>query len=148
MAYKAQYGGLKFAERIEALDFYFLVGLNLKKIIDKLGEGLQPGGIPNAEKLISFYLLTKNYENIITMFLPKEYWKAKERIFPQIPPMDFAWKDIKKNLKFFDSVSQWFQLIHTFAYNEGVLKLRRPYVPDEPGEVYKDGFVPDDYKKS
>lgn len=148
MAGKTSYGGPKFAERLEALDFYFLVGLNLKKIIDKLGEGLVPGGSPNAEKLISFYLLTKNYENIITMFLPKEYWKEKDKIFPQIPGISATWADIDKNLHFFDSVSKWFQLIHTFAYNEGVLKIRRPYVPDEVGEVYKDGFVPDDYKKS
>ena len=133
----------KFTERIEGIDFYFLIAKNLDKMSDILKSGLEPGGIPNGEKLLAFYMSTKFYENMITMFLKEDYWRKKEELFAKIPVIDKAFGDAKSNIDFFNRVSEWFQLIHINAYNEGILKIQRPIRPDKKGPVYKNGFKPD-----
>ena len=133
----------KFTERIEGIDFYFLIAKNLDKMSDILKAGLEPGGIPNGVKLLSFFMSVKFYECMITMFLNEDYWRKKEEIFSKIPEADKAFADAKSNIDYFNNVSEWFQLIHTYAYSEGILKIQRPIRPDKKGAVYKNGFKPD-----
>ena len=132
----------RFAENVQSLDFYFLIAKHIDRMSESLVGGLNPGGAPNSEKLIAYYMQTKHYENMVTMFLPKYYWDRKAEIMPEIPDISWTWKDVVRNLEFFDKVSQWFQILHLTSYNEGVLKIKRPYKVDEAGKVFKDGFKP------
>jgi hypothetical protein len=138
----------KYTERSGAIDFYFLVAEHLRNISDGLKIGLETTSTKNTVSLMSYFMQVKHYENMITMFLPEYYWNKKKEIFPNIPPISSTWTGIDKNMEFFEEVSKWFQLIHTTAYNEGVLKIKRPIRPDKAGKVYKNGFQPADYNKS
>lgn len=93
--------------------------------------------------LISYYLMVQHYENLVTMFMPKEYWDKKDEIFHNIPSISSTWKDIHKNLIFFQKVSDWFQLLHIFSYNEGILKITRPYKEEEAGPTWLNGYNPE-----
>lgn len=135
----------KFTEKSEAIDFYFLVAKHLDRMSEMLKEGFDAGGAANAAKLIGYFTMTKHYENSITMFLPKYYWQKKREILPTIPDISWTWQNILKNLEFFDKISDWFQLVHTTAYNEGVLKIKRPYKPDDVDVKYKDGYIAKNY---
>ena len=136
---------LKYAESTGAIDFYFLVAQHLQNISDGLKVGLETTPDKNTVGLVSYFMQVKHYENMITMFLPECYWQKKKEVFPKIPPIAATWAGINRNLEFFEAVSNWFQLIHTTAYNEGVLKIKRPIRTDKPRPVYKNGFIPKDY---
>ena len=138
----------KYTERSGAIDFYFLVAQHLQNISDGMKVGLDTTSTKNTVLLMSYFMQVKHYESMITMFLPKYYWDKKKEIFPKIPPISATWEGIDMNMKFFEAVSEWFQLIHIAAYNEGVLKIKRPIKPDKAGPVYKDGFKPKDYNKA
>lgn len=132
----------RFAERLEALDFYFLVAKHLDRMSEGLKEGLDPGGTPNSSKLIAYYMQVQHYENLVTTFLPEYYWKKKKEILPTIPNITWTWSNVIQNLRFFDKISLWLQLLQVTCTNEGVLKIKTPYKVSDELEVYKDGFKP------
>ncbi len=140
-------GETKYAERNDAIDFYFLIAKHLDRMSETLRPGLETDPNKNTGNLIAYYMATAHYENMITMFLPNYYWEKKKNIFPKIPPVSDTWGDVYGCLNFFEAVNQWFQLIHTTAYNEGVLKIRRPYKKEEAGAVYKNGYKPSEIEE-
>lgn len=114
-----------YSTKQEGIDYYFLIVRHIDRMSEGLKEGLDVGKI-NTKTLVGYYQQVIHLESLLTPFLNKKYYEQKAKWSKKIPSYEQTWSsELKDQVEYFKSISNILQLLIIWAYNNGVLKIKR-----------------------
>lgn len=114
-----------YSTKQEGIDYYFLIVRHIDRMSEGLKEGLDVGKI-NTKTLVGYYQQVIHLESLLTPFLNIKYYKEKAKWSKKIPAYSQTWSsELKDQVGYFKAISNIFQLLIIWAYNNGVLKIKR-----------------------
>ena len=114
-----------FSVRQEGIDYFFLIVRHIDRMSDGLTAGLGVGEI-NTKPLIAYHQMVLHFESLLTPFLTDEEFKIeRKKLEKKMPDYEKTWSgEIGDQIKYFEGISNLFQLLIIEAYNHGVLKIK------------------------
>jgi len=115
----------KYAIKTEGADYYSVIIAHLMDMGRALKEGLDVGHI-GTKNLMAYHQMIIHYESLVTPFMTKEFYEKRAELEKRLPAVSKTWSgNIVNQMQYFNAISDLFQLLMIFSYNEGVLKLRK-----------------------
>ncbi len=119
----------------EGADYYFEIMTHIRSMSDGLKNGIDVGQ-PNTESLVGYYRQIIHLEGLLVPWLDKTFYNKREKIVESLPSYSSTWGgDFTKQMNYFMSISDLFQLLILTAYNSGVLKLKMKMKFDTDDDV-------------
>lgn len=118
------------------IDYSYLVFVHLQRLGDLISE-IERDNATSEKRLINFRNQVSWFETLLTPFLDKLYYEKYKEFGVPAGKVPLRTKDLSTNMRYFDKVNKWCQLLVIYAYNNRLLRVRKRFIPLEEIE----GFI-------